>query len=53
MNRTLFTIVKDEAQVDAIVAATKTLVGDLDEGKTGLLLVLPVARAYGVDKKTT
>jgi hypothetical protein len=52
-NRTLFTIVKDEAQVDAIVAATKTLVGDLDESKTGLLLVLPVARAYGADKKKT
>jgi len=52
-NRTLFTIVKDEAQVDAIVAATKTVIGDLDESKTGLLLVLPVARAYGVDKKKT
>ena len=52
-NRTLFTIVKDEAQVDAIVAATKTVVGDLDESKSGLLLVLPVARAYGVDKRKT
>ena len=51
MNRTVFTIVKDEAQVDAIVSATKTVIGDLDESKTGLLLVLPVARAYGADKK--
>jgi hypothetical protein len=51
MNRTIFTIVKDEAQVDAVVAATKTVVGDLDESKTGLLLVLPVGRAYGVNKK--
>jgi len=51
MNRTVFTVVKDEAQVDAVVAATKTVIGDLDESKTGLLLVLPVVRAYGVNKK--
>jgi hypothetical protein len=51
MNRTIFTIAKDEALVDAIVAATKKVVGDLDESKTGLLLVLPVARAYGMNKR--
>lgn len=51
MNRTIFTIVKDETQLDAVVAATKKMVGDLDENKTGLLLVLPVARAYGINKK--
>jgi hypothetical protein len=52
MNRTIFTVVKEEAQMDAIVAATKTVIGDLDESKTGLLLVLPVSRAYGMNKKT-
>ena len=51
MNRTIFTIVKDEAQVDAIVAATKKVVGELDERETGLFLALPVARAYGVNKR--
>jgi hypothetical protein len=51
MNRTIFATASDEAQVDAVVAATKTVVGDLDESKTGLLLVLPVARAYGVNKR--
>ena len=51
MNRTIFTIVREEARVDAIVSATKTVVGDLDESKTGLLLVLPVSRAYGVNKR--
>src|ERR671925_336547 len=50
MNRTIFTIVKDEAHVDAVVAATKEIVGELDEKGTGLLLVLPVARAYGANK---
>jgi len=51
MNRTIFTVVKDEAQVDAVVATTKNVVGELDERETGLLLVLPVARAYGVNKR--
>jgi hypothetical protein len=51
MNRTIFTTVKDEAQVDAVIAATKKVVGELDEQEAGLLLVLPVARAYGVNKR--
>ena len=50
MNRTIFTVVDHEAQVDALVAATQEVVGELDEQGTGLLLVLPVARAYGVNK---
>jgi len=51
MNRTIFTVVDTEAQVDALVSATKTVVGDLDEQETGLLLVLPVSQAYGVNKR--
>jgi len=51
MNRTIFTTVNDEADVDAILAATKSVIGDLEDQGTGLLLVLPVARAYGVNKK--
>jgi hypothetical protein len=50
LNRTIFTVVENEAQVDALVAATQEVVGELDEQGTGLLLVLPVARAYGVNK---
>lgn len=51
LNRTIFTIVKDEVHVDAIVAATKNVVGELDEQETGLLLVLPILRVYGANKK--
>jgi len=51
MNRTIFTTVKNDEDVDAIVAATKDVVGDLDESETGLLLVLPIVRAYGVNKR--
>jgi hypothetical protein len=50
MNRTIFTTAKDEGEVDAIVAATKSVIGNLEDQGSGLLLVLPVARAYGVKK---
>lgn len=51
LNRTIFATANDEAQVDAIIAATQKVVGDLDKSKSGLLLVLPVVRALGVNKK--
>lgn len=50
-NRTLFTIVKDEAKIDQIVAATESVTGDLDLPNTGILVVLPVARAYGLNRR--
>ena len=50
MNRTIFATANDEAQVDAVVAATQKVVGDLEQGETGLLLVLPVSRVYGGNK---
>lgn len=50
-NRTLFTIVKDEALVDKVVAATERVVGDLDEPNTGILMVQPVLRVYGLNRR--
>jgi nitrogen regulatory protein PII len=52
LNRTIFATANDEAQVDAVVAATRKVVGDLDKGETGLLLVLPISRVYGANKTT-
>jgi nitrogen regulatory protein PII len=49
-HRTLFAVVKDQQQIDAIVAATESIVGDLDEENTGLLFVLPVSQVYGQRK---
>jgi hypothetical protein len=51
MNRTIFTVVENELQAEALVAATKEVVGDLDESETGLLLVFPVSQVYGVHKR--
>ncbi|MEJ5202283.1 MAG: hypothetical protein WHV66_08610 [Anaerolineales bacterium] len=52
MNRTLFTIVEDDKMVDAVVHATQSVVGDLNEPNTGVMAVLPLARAYGLHRKT-
>ncbi len=50
-HRTLFTVVPDEATVEAIIAATERVVGDLSRPNTGVLFVVPVSRALGLQKK--
>ena len=49
-SRTIFTTVKDESMIDVILAATQRVVGDLSDHETGVLLVLPVLKAYGLEK---
>lgn len=51
-NRTLFTVVDDDAMIDRIIAVTETVTGDLDDPNTGLLIVLPVVRARGMNRKS-
>jgi hypothetical protein len=50
-SRTLFIIVKNEDMVDRIVAATQKITGDLILPNTGILVVLPVLHAYGLDRQ--
>ena len=49
-NRTLFTIVHGDEMVDKVVAATQAITGDLNLPNTGILVALPVAQAYGLDR---
>lgn len=51
LNRTLFTIVDSDEMVEKVVMATETITGDLDLPNTGILTVLPVVRAYGLNRK--
>ena len=51
LSRTLFTIVKDDEMATRIVAATCSVVGDLNQPDTGMLIVLPVDQAEGLDKQ--
>ena len=50
-HRTLVTIVKDQAAVDRIVAATESIVGDLNQPNTGILAVMPAAQVYGLQPR--
>ena len=49
-HRTIFSVVKNQAQVDAVVKATQSVVGDLEQENTGFLFVLPVSQVYGMSK---
>ncbi len=49
LNRTVFTVVNDDAMVDKILDVTQKLVGDLSQPDTGVMSVTPVARASGLD----
>jgi nitrogen regulatory protein P-II 1 len=50
LSRTLFTILKDDETVKHIIAATRSVVGDLDQPGTGLLVVLQVDQTEGLEK---
>jgi hypothetical protein len=50
-SRTVFTTAQDESMIDKILAATQRVVGDLRDHETGIFLVLPVAKAYGLEKR--
>lgn len=51
-HRTLFTVVKSQSQIEAIVKATQSVVGDLEQPDTGFLFVVPVSQVYGISKLT-
>ncbi len=50
-HRTLFSVVRSEDQLKTIMAATEAHVGDWSHPDVGVLFVLPVAYAYGMDKQ--
>lgn len=53
LNRTIFTVANDDAMVDKILEVTQKLVGDLKNPDTGVMIVTPVARAYGLEPADT
>lgn len=50
LSRTIFTVIKEESTIDNILSATQNLVGDLNQPETGLFIVTPVIRVYGLEK---
>lgn len=49
-HRTLFSVVRDEDRLKTIIAAAEAHVGDWSHPDVGVLFVLPVLQAYGMDK---
>ncbi|GAB4581182.1 MAG: hypothetical protein Fur0022_39290 [Anaerolineales bacterium] len=47
-SRTLFTIVENEEIVNKVLAATEKTIGDLMNPDTGVMVVLPTVKVYGL-----
>ncbi|MGB9723378.1 MAG: hypothetical protein ACP5OO_03440 [Chloroflexia bacterium] len=48
-HRTIFTVVGDDFELEALIEATRRAVGgDFDAPNSGLLVIVPVARAFGL-----
>ena len=49
-NRTLFTVIEDDAILERAIEAAQNIVGDFMAPHTGILVVVPVTRTLGVPK---
>lgn len=49
--RTLFAAIDDENWIEPMLGAAQRVVGNLSQPNTGLMVVLPVHRAYGLEKQ--
>lgn len=47
-NQTLFTVIQDEAKVDAALALLQEVCGSLDQPGTGIAFTIPVSRVVGL-----
>ena len=50
MHRTIISVVQERATVDRIIQATQDLLGDLNQPNTGILVIIPVIEAYGLNR---
>jgi nitrogen regulatory protein P-II 1 len=50
-HRTLFTVVPEGFDLEALVAATQRITGDLNDPNTGVLFAVPVSRVWGLNRR--
>lgn len=50
-HRTLFAVVPDGFEVEALVAATEQITGTFNQPDTGIMFAVPVTRAWGLHRK--
>jgi len=51
LSHTILSVVDNDRMVDSLISAAERVVGDLRKPDTGILVVIPVLRAYGVEKE--
>ncbi len=51
-HRTIFSVVDDDFDVDALIRKTEVLVGNFDKPDTGILFVVPVSHARGLKRRS-
>ena len=51
-HNTIFSIIRGHELVERLVKASQDILGDLNEPGTGILVVLPVLEAYGLDRRS-
>ena len=49
-NRVIFSVVDDEVVLEKAIVETERIVGDFHKNHTGIMFVMPVARAWGILK---
>jgi len=47
-HRTLWSVLEDEGDVEAIVRATEEIVGPLEQPRTGILFTVPILKVWGL-----
>lgn len=50
-SRTIFSVVDEDFDIDALIQATESVIGRLDEADNGILFVTPVTRVVGLKPK--
>ena len=49
-NRTLFSVIDDDAVLEKAIQAAQSIVGDFQNPHTGILFAMPISRAWGIVK---
>ncbi len=50
LNRTLFSVVQGKELVDRVIHATQSILGDLNSPNNGIMAILPVEQAFGLNR---
>lgn len=51
LNRTLFSVVEGEELMEKVIARTEEIAGDLNLPGSGILVVLPIMKALGLNRE--